>query len=142
MRLFHNNLLFRRCQIRREHIVEHAEPCTADREDIESYGMNAGGAGVDRRCVEHTSRRSSPVASATDYLPCAERRMTIRALCRTRTPASRSLRIRETCPCAAPGARLLWFIATYAPEMESWERDILWPWREESFYFYPVTHES
>lgn len=33
---------------------------------------------------------------------------------------------------------LLWFIATYAPEMEGWERDIFLAVREESFYFYPV----
>jgi stage V sporulation protein R len=32
----------------------------------------------------------------------------------------------------------LWFIANYAPEMESWERDIFLAVREESFYFYPV----
>lgn len=33
---------------------------------------------------------------------------------------------------------LLWFVAQYAPEMESWERDIFLAVREESFYFYPV----
>ena len=32
----------------------------------------------------------------------------------------------------------MWFIAHYAPEMESWERDIFLAVREESFYFYPV----
>jgi stage V sporulation protein R len=32
----------------------------------------------------------------------------------------------------------LWFVANYAPEMESWERDIFLAVREESFYFYPV----
>jgi stage V sporulation protein R len=37
-----------------------------------------------------------------------------------------------------PERDLLWFIATYAPEMESWERDIFLAVREESFYFYPV----
>jgi stage V sporulation protein R len=36
-----------------------------------------------------------------------------------------------------PERDLLWFIATYAPEMESWERDIFLAVREESFYFYP-----
>jgi stage V sporulation protein R len=35
-------------------------------------------------------------------------------------------------------ADLLWFLATYAPELEGWERDILLAVREESFYFYPV----
>jgi len=37
-----------------------------------------------------------------------------------------------------PERDLLWFIATYAPDMESWERDIFLAVREESFYFYPV----
>ena len=37
-----------------------------------------------------------------------------------------------------PENDLLWFIATYAPEMESWERDIFFAVRNESFYFYPV----
>jgi len=37
---------------------------------------------------------------------------------------------------------LLWFIATYAPDMESWERDIFLAVREESFYFYPVFRDS
>ena len=32
----------------------------------------------------------------------------------------------------------MWFVAHYAPEMESWERDIFLAVREESFYFYPV----
>jgi len=37
-----------------------------------------------------------------------------------------------------PERDLLWFIASYAPEMEDWERDIFFAVREESFYFYPV----
>jgi stage V sporulation protein R len=37
-----------------------------------------------------------------------------------------------------PEHDLLWFIATYAPEMEHWERDIFLAVRAESFYFYPV----
>jgi len=37
-----------------------------------------------------------------------------------------------------PESDLLWFVANYAPEMESWERDIFLAVREESFYFYPV----
>jgi stage V sporulation protein R len=37
-----------------------------------------------------------------------------------------------------PERDLLWFIATYAPEMEEWERDIFLAVREEAFYFYPV----
>lgn len=37
-----------------------------------------------------------------------------------------------------PEYDLLWFIATYAPELEGWERDICLAVREESYYFYPV----
>lgn len=37
-----------------------------------------------------------------------------------------------------PERDLLWFIAQYAPGLESWERDIFLAVREESFYFYPV----
>jgi stage V sporulation protein R len=33
---------------------------------------------------------------------------------------------------------LLWLIANYAPDLESWERDIFLAVREESFYFQPV----
>lgn len=37
-----------------------------------------------------------------------------------------------------PERDLLWFVASYAPELEQWERDIFLAVREESFYFYPV----
>jgi stage V sporulation protein R len=37
-----------------------------------------------------------------------------------------------------PERDLLWFIATYAPELEGWERDVFLAVREESYYFYPV----
>lgn len=37
-----------------------------------------------------------------------------------------------------PEADLLWFIATYAPALEDWERDIFLAVREEAFYFLPV----
>ena len=61
------------------------------------------------------SRRSTPTASAAAHR---------RARCARRCRRTRSA--------------TLWFIATYAPEMESWERDIFLAVREESFYFYPV----
>ncbi len=37
-----------------------------------------------------------------------------------------------------PERDLLWFIATYAPEMEDWERDIFLAVRKEAYYFQPV----
>jgi stage V sporulation protein R len=50
---------------------------------------------------------------------------------------SRSRRRRAAIP-PQPEYDLLWFIATYAPDLEGWERDIFLAVREESFYFYPV----
>jgi stage V sporulation protein R len=37
-----------------------------------------------------------------------------------------------------PETDLLWFIATYGPALEDWERDIFLAVREEAFYFLPV----
>jgi stage V sporulation protein R len=37
-----------------------------------------------------------------------------------------------------PEPDLLWFIATYAPDMEDWERDIFLAVREEAYYFHPI----
>lgn len=37
-----------------------------------------------------------------------------------------------------PESDLLWFIATYAPELEDWERDIFLAVREEAYYFHPI----
>ncbi|MDZ7811223.1 MAG: SpoVR family protein [Arhodomonas sp.] len=37
-----------------------------------------------------------------------------------------------------PERDLLWFIASYAPEMEDWERDIFLAVRKEAYYFQPV----
>ncbi|EAR22857.1 SpoVR family protein [Nitrococcus mobilis] len=37
-----------------------------------------------------------------------------------------------------PERDLLWFIATHAPEMEDWERDIFLAVRKEAYYFQPV----
>jgi stage V sporulation protein R len=45
--------------------------------------------------------------------------------------------IRATVP-PHPEYDLLWFIASYAPELEQWERDIFLAVRAESLYFYPV----
>jgi stage V sporulation protein R len=37
-----------------------------------------------------------------------------------------------------PETDLLWFIATYAPDLEDWERDIFLAVREEAYYFHPI----
>ena len=59
------------------------------------------------------------------------------ALERTAGSAAPEARKRAPVP-PHPERDLLWFVANYAPEMESWERDIFLAVREESFYFYPV----
>ena len=60
-----------------------------------------------------------------------------RARCERRARAMQPRKLRAPVP-PHPERDLLWFIASYAPEMESWERDIFLAVREESFYFYPV----
>ena len=144
-----NNLLFRRCQEQvSEHIVEHAanharqisrrsrptarsgsrqalDAALALEQHIdvdqalrrERYpGVRRGAEGARGRCSSASaSPRSSPPAAA-------------------RGPEARK---RAPVP-PHPERDLLWFIAHYAPEMESWERDIFLAVREESFYFYPV----
>lgn len=55
-----------------------------------------------------------------------------------RPPAPVTPRARRVPVPPHPELDLLWFIATYAPEMEDWERDIFLAVREESYYFYPV----
>src|SRR6266705_2496967 len=104
-----NNLLFRRCQAQvSEHIVEHA----------------ANHARQIQQAIEtHGAQR---VEAALDA-----------AL----EPASVAsfVEVKKRAPVPPhPERDLLWFVANYAPEMESWERDIFLAVREESFYFYPV----
>jgi stage V sporulation protein R len=53
-------------------------------------------------------------------------------------PVPASLEPRRATVPPNPERDLLWFIAQYAPGLESWERDIFLAVREESFYFYPV----
>lgn len=72
---------------------------------------------------------------ATDEDPFRRR---FHALQNTRPRGDRRLERERTPIPPYPEYDLLWFIATYAPEMEDWERDIFLAVREESFYFYPV----
>ena len=105
-----------------------------------------------RRCSMRRSR-SSRTSTSTRRLrreryPEYRRRQQAAAS----TTSSESASPRSIRPPPAPGSKskkrapvpphperdLLWFIAHYAPELESWERDIFLAVREESFYFYPV----
>ena len=143
-----NNLLFQRSQTQgSEHIIEHAASHARQIErDIESFGFNA---------VEKVLDAALSLEQYID-LDRGLRRELYPEYLAGPTPASDdAFRSRfatlDTDEKAIPNARklraplpphperdLLWFIATYAPEMESWERDIFLAVRAESFYFYPV----
>jgi stage V sporulation protein R len=142
-----NNLLFRRCQEQvSERIVEHAANHARQiSQAIESYGAERVEAALDAALaleqhidIDQTLRRER----YPEYLETAKAladddfRKRFAAL----EPAVKSggeLRKRAPVP-PHPERDLLWFVANYAPEMESWERDIFLAVREESFYFYPV----
>jgi stage V sporulation protein R len=143
-----NNLLFRRCQDQgTEHIVEHAASHARQiQRDIESYGVNAVEQVLDAALsleqyidVDQKLRRER----YPEYLPAPAQpaddafRARFAALDADVAAVPQSRKIRTPLP-PHPERDLLWFIATYAPEMESWERDIFLAVREESFYFYPV----
>jgi len=87
----------------------------------------------------------SCVASATRYLPPAPQPAddAFRARFAALDAASRSLRIRArpVRPCRAPERDLLWFIATYAPEMESWNANLSGRARRVVL-FYPCRHRD
>jgi stage V sporulation protein R len=143
-----NNLLFRRCQDQgSEHIVEHAASHARQiQRDIESYGVNAVEQVLDAALsleqyidVDQKLRRER----YPEYLPAPTHptddafRARFSALDAGVAAVPQSRKIRTPLP-PHPERDLLWFIATYAPDMESWERDIFLAVREESFYFYPV----
>jgi stage V sporulation protein R len=143
-----NNLLFQRSQEQgSEHIIEHAASHARQIErDIDSYGFNAVervldaalsleqyvdlDRGLRRELYPEYMKEPSPAEDD----PFRTRFATLDADERA-IPNARKLR--APLP-PHPEKDLLWFIATYAPEMESWERDIFLAVRAESFYFYPV----
>jgi stage V sporulation protein R len=143
-----NNLLFRRCQDQgSEHIVEHAASHARQIErDIEAHGMNAVEQVLDAALsleqyidVDQALRRERYPEYPAEAAPPANDAFRVRyaALDAGAPAAAPSRKLRAPVP-PHPERDLLWFIATYAPEMESWERDIFLAVREESFYFYPV----
>jgi stage V sporulation protein R len=143
-----NNLLFRRCQEQvSERIVEHAANHARQiSQAMESYGAERVEAALDAALaleqhidVDQALRRqrypeyaAEPKALVDDAF-----RKRFAALEPTASPAGAELKKRAPVP-PHPERDLLWFVAHYAPEMESWERDIFLAVREESFYFYPV----
>jgi stage V sporulation protein R len=143
-----NNLLFRRCQEQGSpQIIEHAASHARQIErDIEAHGFNAVEHVLDAALsleqyvdLDQPLRRELypeyPVAAA---LPPEDAfRARFATLDNDPAPNSPLRKLRAPLP-PRPERDLLWFIATYAPEMESWERDIFLAVRAESFYFYPV----
>jgi stage V sporulation protein R len=142
-----NNLLFRRCQEQvSEHIVEHAANHARQIQSaIELYGrervetvLDAALALEQHIDVDQQVRRAKYPEYITDpKLIDDEFKKRFAAL--DPTAASKGAEVRKRAPVPPhPERDLLWFIASYAPELESWERDIFLAVREESFYFYPV----
>jgi stage V sporulation protein R len=143
-----NNLLFRRCQEQvSEHIVEHAASHARQiQHAIETYGaqrvetvLDAALALEQHIDVDQMLRRERYPEYEADpkSLVDDDFRKRFAALDPTAAPTGMELRKRAQVP-PHPERDLLWFLANYAPEMESWERDIFLAVREESFYFYPV----
>lgn len=143
-----NNLLFRKVQQEgSEHIIEHAASHAREIEsDIESHGFKAVEKVLDAALsLEQYIDLDRGVQRDhyPEYLPSREAppedefRSRFAMLDQAEKVAPNVRRQRAPLP-PHPEKDLLWFIATYAPDMESWERDIFLAVRAESFYFYPV----
>ena len=143
-----NNLLFRRCQEQvSEHIVEHAASHARQiQQAIETYGAQRVETVLDAAlALEQHIDVDSPLRrprypeyeTETKSLVDGEFRKRFASLDPTAAPTGLEVKKRAPVP-PHPERDLLWFVSNYAPEMESWERDIFLAVREESFYFYPV----
>ena len=143
-----NNSLFKRCQAQGSgHVIEQAATHARQIEQyIESYGFQAVEQVLDAALsleqhidLDQGLRRSPYPEYVTVPPPAAADAFRARyaTLDAAVEPAPTARKIRAPLP-PHPEHDLLWFIATYAPDMESWERDIFLAVRDESFYFYPV----
>src|SRR5579872_4956677 len=143
-----NNLLFKRCQEQvSEHIVEHAASHARQiQQAIETYGMQRVETVLDAAlALEQHIDVDIPLRRArypeyeeeSKSLVDDEFRKRFASLDPAAAPTGVEVKKRAPVP-PHPERDLLWFVANYAPEMESWERDIFLAVREESFYFYPV----
>jgi stage V sporulation protein R len=143
-----NNTLFRRCQEQvSERIVEHAANHARQiQQAIETYGaervevvLDAALALEQHIDTDQSLRRERYPEYAADAKPLVDDAFRKRFAALDPTAASTGMELKKRAPVPPHSERdLLWFIANYAPEMESWERDIFLAVREESFYFYPV----
>ncbi|MBX5461184.1 MAG: SpoVR family protein [Steroidobacteraceae bacterium] len=143
-----NNLLFRRCQEQvSEHIVEHAANHARQiQQAIDTYGrhrvelvLDAALALEQHIDVDQPLRRPKYPEYLPEPKPLVDDEFRKRFAALEPSAPFTAGEVRKRAPVPPhPERDLLWFIATYAPEMESWERDIFLAVREESFYFYPV----
>jgi stage V sporulation protein R len=143
-----NNMLFRRCQDQGSpHIIEHAAAHARQIEQhIEAHGFNAVEQVLDAALsleqyvdLDQSLRRERYAEYLPDRVepPDDAFRARFATLDASAGATPQMRKTRAPLP-PHPEKDLLWFIATYAPEMESWERDTFLAVREESFYFYPV----
>jgi stage V sporulation protein R len=143
-----NNLLFKRCQDQvSEHIVEHAANHARQiQQAIETHGMHRVEAVLDAALaleqhidVDQSLRRGRYPEYLEDRRVPEDDEFRKRFAQLEPAAASTGATPKKRAPVPPhPERDLLWFVAQYAPEMESWERDIFLAVREESFYFYPV----
>ena len=143
-----NNLLFRRCQEQvSERIVEHAANHARQiSQAIETHGAQRVEAALDAALaleqhvdVDQPLRRERYAEYLEDNRALVDDEFRKRFASLEPVAASSGPEAKKRAPVPPhPERDLLWFVANYAPEMESWERDIFLAVREESFYFYPV----
>src|SRR5579864_3494234 len=143
-----NNLLFRRCQEQVserivEHAANHARQISAA---IETHGaqrveqvLDAALALEQHIDVDVPLRRPRYPEYAEDPKALVDDTFRKRFAALEPAAASAAPEARRRAPVPPHSEKdLLWFLAHYSPDMESWERDIFLAVREESFYFYPV----
>jgi stage V sporulation protein R len=143
-----NNLLFRRCQEQvSQRIVEHAANHARQiSQAIETYGAQRVEAVLDAAlALEQHVDIDQPLRREPYPQYLEEAKALVDDVFRKRfaaldpAAAGSAIESKKRAPVPPhPERDLLWFVANYAPEMESWERDIFLAVREESFYFYPV----
>ncbi len=143
-----NNLLFQRCQRQvSEHIVEHAANHARQiQQAIETHGLERVETVLDAALaleqhidIDQELRRPRYPQYIEAVKTVADDRFRKRFAALEPAAAAAGAETRKRAPVPPhPERDLLWFVAQYAPEMDSWERDIFLAVREESFYFYPV----
>ncbi len=142
-----NNMLFRRCQEQvSEHIVEHAANHARQiQQAIEMYGKERvetvldAALALEQHIDVDQSLRRARYPEYIEVKPLVDDEFRKRFASLDPAAASTFGEAKKRAPVPIhPERDLLWFIANYAPDLESWERDIFLAVREESFYFYPV----